>query len=131
MLEEEGSNPSRAGMQAVAATAAAASGTVAAGGGWEGVGWGLSLVVPPNLKAPSGCTHGTSFRDRAMKLANLREVIAECCAPPRAGANLSSKCPWRGVSVLSKDLRHRDSVHQADRTACPRVRESKSGTQQG
>lgn len=54
MLEEEGGNPSPAGMRAVAAAAAAASRTVACGGRFGEGERCRSLAVPPNLQAPSG-----------------------------------------------------------------------------
>lgn len=92
MLEEAGSNPSRAGMRAVAAAAAAASGTVAAGVGGGG-GRCSSLVVAPNLQASFGRTPGTPVSDQVTKLTNLespgglREETAECCASRSASAN--------------------------------------------
>ncbi|XP_037658024.1 uncharacterized protein LOC119508493 isoform X2 [Choloepus didactylus] len=58
MLEEEGSNPSWAGMRAVAAAAAAASGTVAAGGKEGGTVAGhraLSRVCPAAPSPPGSC----------------------------------------------------------------------------
>lgn len=63
MLEEEGGNPSPAGMRAVASAAAAASGTVAGGGRFGEGERCRSLAVPPNLQSPSGRTPGTPVSD--------------------------------------------------------------------
>lgn len=104
MLEEEGSNWSRAGMRAVAATAAAASGTVASGE----VG-GVSLAHGPSKPVVSFWLDSWNpSRDPVSKLANLesprdlREVIGEpgarqgTSANPGASVSPTSKYPRRG-----------------------------------